>query len=272
MVIFERWREKTVSILEKCHFTEDAEHVKRVAYSASGQARGPMLKSFFPVIGITGTIPYYFNPIDMARLRYLRQKSGVTLPSSQQSCLSPLDLLVQMRLCKEILGDEGFGMLHTPEMVSLPIKLHFLRSLGLNESLCHEALKMRMPIWRNQTQKSPQSILGRLKTTFDVQQSHELTIQCLKSPTLKKVPKTILQSAIEEIQENYGDQTLSFDTKTELLLYIVHKAHKFNEDVVLMQQLNETEEHNFEEEHEASGIQASKRGNIFTMKYCQFFS
>ena len=107
MVIFERWREKTVSILEKCHFTEDAEHVKRVAYSASGQARGPMLKSFFPVIGITGTIPYYFNPIDMARLRYLRQKSGVTLPSSQQSCLSPLDLLVQMRLCKEILGDEG---------------------------------------------------------------------------------------------------------------------------------------------------------------------
>ena len=252
MAIFERWRDKTVTILEKCNFIEDAEHVKQVACSGP-TLRGQLCRSFFPATGITGSIPYYFNPVDMARLKYLRQKCVVTLPSSQQSFLMPLDLLVQMRVCNEILGDEGLAMFHTPDTVPLPIKLHFLRSLGLNESLCHEALKIRLPIWRSKTLKSPQSILGRLKTIFDVHQSHELTLECLKSPSLKKVPKTVLQSAIEEIHENY-DHTLSVDTKTELLLYIVDKAHKFNDDVALMQ-LNETSEHNYvnEEEQQKDG-------------------
>ena len=243
---FERWREKTLTILHRNNCTDDAKRIQKVTYSPKAKKlnRCQLSEMFFPAW--KKKPPH--NPVDLARLIVL-QKSLHVLPHPQSNSLNSinvLELLVQMSVCDAILGDEGVAIFHTSNIVPLPVKLHFLRYLGLSENLCHEVLKTRLPIW---TAKSPTDILEWLKKTFDVPRSHEETVMYLKAPaTIDKIPNDVLQGAIEEIHEKYDHLSLSVDTKLELIMYIADKALEFNEDIVLIQE-NQTKEE-IEEDHE----------------------
>ena len=230
-----RWREKTLEMLDICGFKEQRDILKTQDLSQKSVLRSNLFELLCTDLKKEARGQFHpAHPVDGVRMLAL-QRSFNNPEWLDTACFgSSLDWLVQLNVCRELLGDERAAVLHMHELVALPIKFHFLRHLGLSEKLCKEALCSPLRVWstniRNERRlRNPKTHLKKLQKMFE-DPSHELSLMCHISPSaFSKFPKAVLKNALEELNQKELNNC-PFATKAELLKYILYKQASFDND------------------------------------------
>ena len=233
-ITLRKWREKTLEILDTCGFKEEQDVLKAQNFNTESMLRSDLFELLCPNLKKEARGKFHpVHPVDGVRILALQRELNTPEYFNMACFGSSLDWLVQLNVCRELLGDERVAVFHLHELVALPIKFHFLRHLGLSEKLCKEALCSPLKIWpvnirsKNRARNPPKH-LNKLRKMFE-EPCHELSLMCHISPAFSKIPKAVLKNAYEELNQKELSHC-SFATKVEILKYILYKQASFDKD------------------------------------------
>ena len=241
----EKWRERVREVLETCGFKEQGEKLKLQDLNKKSVTRSDLFELLCPDLKkeVRGKVEPS-HPVDAIRILELQRSLNTPVHFDLTRFTSSLDWLVQINVCREILGDEKAAVFHLHEHVALPITFHFLRHLGLSEKLCKEALCTPLKIWPSKpphakSSRNPKTHLKKLRKIFD-DPCHDLSLMCHMYPTLSKIPRDVLINGLEELSRK-DLNNCSLPLKTELLKYVLFKNASFDGDK--LSQINQKRNH-----------------------------